>query len=165
MSNSVNKFGTCTIGKRISKLGDVLITYNVLSDIYRAVKPTQEDKGKLQLPLPGQDTMNLKPYAHLNFENNIYTLQICVQVGEGYVTDPHNSIESLTVGKNLMIFLNYEKGDDANSTPCLNYIYSIRFSVEASAKLKGKNILIITASGDPEEASGAQVVVEDEDEI
>ncbi|MBO6659101.1 MAG: hypothetical protein JJ909_05760 [Roseivirga sp.] len=165
MSNQENKFGTCTIGKRISKLGNVLITYSTLSDVYRAVKLSQETTGELQLPLPNQDKMNLKPYAHLSFDNNMYTLQVCVQVGEGYVTDPLNSIESLAVGKNLMIFLNYKKQESANSTPFLNYVYTIQFSAEASVKLKGKHLLIVTASGDPEEGSGTQVIVEDEDEI
>lgn len=161
----MNKFGTCTIGKRISKLGNVLITYSILNDVYRAVIPTNEEKGDLHPSLPGEDEMNLKPFSRLKYENGTYVLQISVQVAEGYATDPKNSIESLAVGNNLMIFLNYEKTTGANDTPFLNYVYTIRFSSETSAKLKGKQLLIVTASGDPEEGDASKVVVDDEDEI
>lgn len=114
-----------------------------------------------------QSHLMLKPLSHFEYQpdTNSYVLNINVHLGNGYSIDPNNAVQSLTTGKNILIFLNYAKAAEAGNIPTSILNYRIEFDQNKTDKIKGKRILVVTSSGDPEEGSTGQVVVEDEDEI
>ena len=86
--------------------------------------------------------------------------------GSHHLPDGNNAVECKTVGKNVLVFLNFAKiGDTIVSNDYLNYRYQIEFLEDFTSFIKGKEIIIVTASGDPEEGDATKVIVEDEDEI
>ncbi|GEM_PF-4581243 len=114
-----------------------------------------------------QQHLILKPLTHFKYHSagNCYVLNINVHVGDGYSIDPNNAVQCVTMGKNIMIFLNYAKAGESGNVPTAILNYRIEFDSDKTDKIRGKQILITTSSGDPEEGSGTQVIVEDEDEI
>lgn len=159
MSNSIK------IGPKVEKICTVNISSNTITS------------GKSQGLYPSTSPVSLselilKPLTHFNFngagESSLgnYVLNVTVLTGSHHAPDSTNAIEFKTVGKNLIIFLNYSIGnDEIESTDYNNYRYQFKFSADATTSLKGKEIIIVTASGDPEEGEVSKVIIEDEDEI
>lgn len=160
MSNSIK------IGSKMEKLASVNITYNTISAGNSVgVYPSSEDKLSLS-------HLILKPLSHFRFksptESNAgnYELNINVLADTHHLPDENNFVECKTVGKNILVFLNFSQiGDAIKSTNYLNYRFSIEFNESYNSFIKGKEIIIVTASGDPEEGDASKVIVEDEDEI
>jgi len=158
MSNSIK------IGARLSSMASVNISSNTIKK--------QDSTGFF--PSSGEPMglshLVLKPLTFFSFEPALgrYVLNVSIITGGHHSPDNKNAIECQTVGKNFLIFINYtvndDDGDIADDT-YNNYRYRFEFNEGWTQYLKGREIIIVTASGDPEEGDASKVVVEDEDEI
>ena len=151
-----------SIGPKIKKIAKVNISSNTI-EIGQSVGLYPDES-----PIRLQD-LRLKPLSHFNFksESNCYVLNINVLTGSHHKPDPKNALECKTIGRNILVFINYATEPKKKKTKdnYQNFRYRIEFSDKYTDFIKGKEIIIATASGDPEEGSVTKVIVEDEDEI
>ena len=162
MKTKIKQTAKGPVGPKMSALAKVEIGQTHLSkDRYTPIV-SSTNKYKMD-----EAHLILKPLSHFKFdlENECYVLNINVHVGDGYSLDANNAVECLSSGGTLLIFLNYSKASKTGNVPTSLFNYRIEFKEDITKKIKGKRLLIVTSSGDPEEGSAAQVIVEDEDEI
>lgn len=165
MSNSIK------IGPKIKRLAKVNISRNTI----KAGESVGLYPNSEAMPL---SHLILKPLSHFNFKSSPvspseqksktgnYVLNITVLTGCHHQPDQQNAIECKTVGKNVLVFINYTiENNIGESGDYQNYRYRIEFAEEFTKSIRGKEILIVTASGDPEEGDASKVIIEDEDEI
>ena len=161
------------VGKSLLEIADVNIKCNeVVGGVGSQLYPEGVDEQPMKHLL-------LKPLSHFNYESIIpgspqqkrYVLNINVLTKVTHLPDPVHAISLRTAGKTAMLFINYKtQGDDGagtadSETTYKNYRYRIQFKHESTYLVKGKELVVITASGDPEEGSASKIIVEDEDEI
>lgn len=159
MSNSIK------IGSKVEQICKVNISSNTITQ--------GESEGLYPSTSPiSLSHLILKPLTNLNFNTGAgsgegnYVLNVTVLTGSHHSPDSANAIEFKTVGKNLIIFLNYiVETDQVVGSNYNNYRYQFEFSASTTSSLRGKEIIIVTASGDPEEGDASKVIIEDEDEI
>ena len=152
------------IGAKIGEMANINISSNTIKkQDSTGLFPSSDE------PM-GLSHLVLKPLTFFSYDSKLgrYVLNVSIIAGSHHLPDAKNAIECKKVGKNILIFINYTVNENANDTTgdaYNNYRYRFEFIPGWTEYLKGKEIIIVTASGDPQERHATKVEVEDEDEI
>ena len=143
-----------TIGRNICNLCEVNISTQELAEL----KEVYSVDGK-------KSDIYLKPHSFLSYNSKAktYSLDITVRAKPKFDLDPENALSYLSVGGTILIFMNFI--DDSDTPYERMFSFNLEFKTQIASKLKGKEIILITIFGDPEEGSAAKIIVDDEDEI